>query len=215
VLVDVGKRSGKHSAAQRFINRRLIHAARQYNTVVRLKGGDPMMFGRAQEEIDALHAAGIEVEVVPGITAALAAAAQSRISLTARGTSRHVSFVTPAVGNGEAASDWTEAACAADTAVLYMAARHASQHAQTLMQAGRVSTTPVLYVEAAGTAKRRQHCCTLADVALGALDSIQGDGPGLIMMGAAYQRALEQHKSITQHRDDNDANASEYRQVHG
>src|SRR6202162_5976613 len=86
----VGKRSARHSTAQRFINKRLVDAARKHAVVVRLKGGDPMLFGRAQEEIDALHAAGIECEVVPGITAALAASADLKTSLTRRGMSRNV-----------------------------------------------------------------------------------------------------------------------------
>ena len=82
--VAVGKRCGRHSTAQRFINKRLIDAVAKHATVVRLKGGDPMLFGRAQEEIDALQAAGIEFEVVPGITAALAAAAATGVPLTRR-----------------------------------------------------------------------------------------------------------------------------------
>ena len=86
--VDVGKRYGKVSTEQRFINRSLVEAARSHALVVRLKGGDPMLFGRAQEEIDALAAHGIEVEVVPGITAALAAAACAKVSLTRRGIAR-------------------------------------------------------------------------------------------------------------------------------
>src|SRR6185369_17050174 len=84
-FVDVGKRYGKVSTEQRFINRALVEAARTHENVVRLKGGDPMIFGRAQEEIEALGEAGIECEVVPGITAALAAAASTRASLTRRG----------------------------------------------------------------------------------------------------------------------------------
>ena len=81
--VAVGKRCGRHSAAQRFINKRLVDAARSHAIVVRLKGGDPMLFGRAQEEIDALNAAGIRYEVVPGVTAALAASADLGISYPA------------------------------------------------------------------------------------------------------------------------------------
>ncbi len=106
--IAVGKRCGKHSTLQRFINKRLIDAALKHAVVVRLKGGDPMLFGRAQEEIDALHAAGIRCEVVPGVTAALAASAELQISLTRRGVSRNVTFVTPRVGAGEDASDWVE-----------------------------------------------------------------------------------------------------------
>src|SRR5437588_3096831 len=99
-LVDVGKRYGKVSTEQRFINRRLIDAARKHAVVVRLKGGDPMLFGRAQEELDALSAAAIAVEIVPGVTAASAAAAQLGISLTRRGLARKVAFVTPRAGAG-------------------------------------------------------------------------------------------------------------------
>lgn len=94
--VHVGKRCGRHSTAQHFINKRLIDAARAGHIVVRLKGGDPMIFGRSQEELDALAAAGIEAEVVPGVTAALAAAAELRTSLTRRGSSRSVAFATRA-----------------------------------------------------------------------------------------------------------------------
>src|SRR5205814_4234535 len=109
-LVDVGKRYGKVSTEQRFINRSLIEAARNHAMVVRLKGGDPMLFGRAQEELDALAAAGIECEVVPGVTAALAAAATLQVSLTRRGIARTVAFVTPRVGRDETASEWLPAA---------------------------------------------------------------------------------------------------------
>ena len=87
VKVAVGKRSGKLSAAQRFINKQLVDAARKHKTIVRLKGGDPMLFGRAQEEIDALNAAGVKVEIVPGISAAFAASAELQASLTRRAIS--------------------------------------------------------------------------------------------------------------------------------
>src|SRR5690349_18898774 len=90
--VAVGKRCGRHSTAQRFINKRLADAARLHRIVVRLKGGDPMLFGRAHEELSYLRAHGVQVEVVPGVTAALAAAAEMRISLTRRGAARSVTF---------------------------------------------------------------------------------------------------------------------------
>src|SRR5213075_1331951 len=105
--------------------------------VVRLKGGDPMMFGRAQEEIDALEAAGIECEVVPGVTAALAAAASLRVSLTRRGIARTVTFLTPRVGRGESPSAWIPAALGADTVVLYMAAGASREIAAALIAAGK------------------------------------------------------------------------------
>ena len=104
--IAVGKRCGAHATSQRFINKRLVDAAARHAVVVRLKGGDPMLFGRAQEEIDALAAAGVDVEVVPGVTAALAAAADLSVSLTRRGVARSVALVTPRVGEGETPHAW-------------------------------------------------------------------------------------------------------------
>ena len=123
-IVAVGKRCSQISTDQRFINRALCEAAVRHETVVRLKGGDPMIFGRAQEEIDALTAAEVDFEIVPGVTAALAASAELRVSLTRRGVSRSVVFVTPRIGEGQAPSSehhaWARAVAAAETAVLYM-----------------------------------------------------------------------------------------------
>src|SRR3954470_19538765 len=141
--IAVGKRCGKHSTRQHFINKRLIDAARKHALVVRLKGGDPMLFGRAQEELDALAAAGIKCEVVPGITAALAASADLKISLTRRGVSRNVTFVTPRVGEAEDASDWIASVVNADTTVMYMAAGQAAAIATKLIEHGLSSDLPV------------------------------------------------------------------------
>src|SRR5207245_1350377 len=118
----VGKRSGRHSTAQSFINKRLVDAARKHAVVVRLKGGDPLLFGRAQEEIDALRKAGIDFEIVPGVTAATAAGAELGVSLTRRGLARHVAFVTPRAGRGEREDDLAARVRGADTAVSYMGA---------------------------------------------------------------------------------------------
>jgi len=118
--IAVGKRCGQHSTAQQFINKRLVDAAAAHAIVVRLKGGDPMLFGRAQEEIAALQAAGVRYAVVPGITAALAASAEIGISLTQRGVVRTISLVTPRVGEGEAANDWARSMAAADAGAIYM-----------------------------------------------------------------------------------------------
>ena len=98
IQVEVGKRCGKLSSAQQFINKRLVDAAQKHQVIVRLKGGDPMLFGRADEEIQTLKNAGITLEVVPGITAALAGAASIQQSLTLRGVSRSVAFITLAQG---------------------------------------------------------------------------------------------------------------------
>ena len=185
--VAVGKRHGKHSAAQSFINKRLVDAAHKYQTVVRLKGGDPMLFGRAQEEIDALTEAGIAIEVVPGITAALAASADLGISLTRRGISRSVAFATPRVGKEEQPSDWAASLMNADTGVLYMAAHEAKEIAAQLIARGKPAQTPVMVVESASLDSVR-HVRTLDALARTGLPEFSG--PALLMIGEVYRDAL-------------------------
>jgi len=179
--VAVGKRSGRHSTAQRFINKRLADAARSHKVVVRLKGGDPMLFGRAQEELDYLRALGIRVEVVPGVTAALAAAAQSGRSLTQRGVARSVAFVTPRVGEGAAPSSWLDAARAADTVAIYMGAGDAESISQALIGAGKPGSTPVVVTESASLPESRTVAGTLAD--LPELARQLGGGAAVILLG--------------------------------
>ncbi len=181
--VAVGKRAGKVSTDQRFINRQLVEAGKHHESVVRLKGGDPMMFGRAQEEIDALKEAGIEFEVVPGITAALAASASLGISLTRRGVARTVSFVTPRIGPNESESDWLTTAVAADSTVLYMAAGQAPRIAATLIDGGKSLDTPVAIVENASLESEQQIFTTLAEL----LDStLNFSGPAVLCVGDVF-----------------------------
>jgi uroporphyrin-III C-methyltransferase len=187
--IAVGKRCGRHSTVQRFINKRLLDAAREYRVVVRLKGGDPMLFGRAQEEIAFLAGHGVSVEVVPGITAALAASAQLGISLTRRGISRSVTFVTPRVGEGEGASKWIECVLAADTAAIYMAAGEAQAIARALIAAGKSAALPVAVVENASLPAERRLFGTLEMLA--DLVAQLGGGPALILLGEVYDEMLE------------------------
>jgi len=181
--VAVGKRAGEVSTDQRFINRQLVEAARHYRHVVRLKGGDPMIFGRAQEEIDALKEAGIACEVVPGITAALAASASLGRSLTRRGVARTVSFATPRIGPNETESDWLTCAAAADSTILYMAAGQAPQIAAALVAAGKSSGTPVAIVENASLESEQIFFSTLAGVTVSRLALA---GPTLLCVGAVF-----------------------------
>lgn len=183
-FVDVGKRYGKISTEQRFINRSLIEAARTHETVVRLKGGDPMVFGRAQEELDALAQAGIECEVVPGVTAALAAAAALGVSLTRRGVARTVAILTPRVGKGETASEWLPAALGADSVVLYMAAGASHEIAQSLIAGGKPGATPVALVESATLDGEQRLFTTLAALASGSLPRAQG--PVVMCVGEVF-----------------------------
>jgi uroporphyrin-III C-methyltransferase len=185
--IAVGKRCGKHSTAQRFINKRLIDAARRHRIVVRLKGGDPMIFGRSQEEIDALEAEGIAVEVVPGITAALAAAAQLRVSLTRRGVSRSLTLVTPRVGAGNARSDWSAAMAHADSAAIYMGAAEAAGVTSALLAQGRDPATPIALCESVSLPQARTLYGCLQD--LPALAARLGHGPALILVGEVFRPA--------------------------
>lgn len=182
--IDVGKRCAQASTAQRFINKMLVDLGHSHNIVVRLKGGDPMLFGRAQEELDALTAAGIAWEVVPGISAAFAAAADLGVSLTARGVSRNVTFATARVGEGEAGSDWVRSVANADTAVLYMGLRQAAEVTSALLQAGVPSTTPVRIVENASLPTMQTHSLTLASLPQAAQWSLQG--PALLLLGEVF-----------------------------
>jgi uroporphyrin-III C-methyltransferase len=182
--IAVGKRCGKHSTAQRFINKRLIDAARKHAVVVRLKGGDPMLFGRAHEEIAALRAAHIEFEVVPGVTAALAASAELGVSLTRRGAARSVVFLTPRVGEGEGTNEWTHAALAADTAVIYMGAGQAAAITAALLDRGMSVSTAIAVVENASLSGNKSYALTLGD--LPRIAELGMTGPALIMIGEVF-----------------------------
>ena len=190
IKVAVGKRSGKHSTAQRFINKQLIDAAKKYQTVLRLKGGDPMLFGRAQEEIDALVAAGITLEIVPGVSAAFAASADLQCSLTRRAMARSVVFATPREAAGSRQNTWAKAAAAADTAVLYMAAGEAQAVATALMANGVPASRPVVIVENASSALSRIIRTSVGNLPAAAQNI--GAGPALVMVGEVYADVLAQ-----------------------
>jgi uroporphyrin-III C-methyltransferase len=187
-LVDVGKRAGRISTTQAFINRCLVQAARRHETVVRLKGGDPMLFGRAQEEIDALVRAGVACEVVPGVTAALAASADLAVSLTRRGASRTVAFVTPRTGVGESDGDWVSTAAAAETAVIYMGVGEAERVSKRLIAHGRSGATPVAIVANASLPEARAWFGTLAELPTLAPADLRG--PATIVLGEVLRERL-------------------------
>jgi uroporphyrin-III C-methyltransferase len=188
--VSVGKRSGRLSTAQQFINKQLLDAAKRYKIVVRLKGGDPMLFGRAHEEIEFLARSGVAVHVVPGVTAALAASADLRVSLTRRGVSRSVTFVTPRMAEGSRASSWVPAVLAADTAAIYMGTGEGAVIAAALIGAGKSPSTPVAIVESASLAASAVRFGVLADLAQ--IAPRETSGPALILLGEVYAEvALE------------------------
>ena len=189
IQVEVGKRCGKLSSAQQFINKRLVDAAQKHQVIVRLKGGDPMLFGRADEEISALKEAGIEVAVVPGITAALAGAASIQQSLTLRGVSRSVAFITLAQGMENVAPGQPISNPSADTLVYYMGRKDAARIAQQLIDQSpnQNGNTPVQILEAVSTPRERLWSSNLQELAAGKADQwFDRSSPALIMIGEAF-----------------------------
>lgn len=189
-LISVGKRSGQRSAAQEHINQLLLDCARRYRRVVRLKGGDPMLFGRADEELCTLEAAGISYEIVPGITAALAAAASSRQPLTKRRVARSVALFT----SSTAADDPEQPKLpSCDTLVQYMGGREASMTAQRMMAEGYAGELPVVVVENCSRADEIIHRMTLLKLADGLP---AGTGPVLVMTGEAMRSRSAEATSV-------------------
>lgn len=180
----VGKRCGSHATPQVFINRQLAHAARRHRVVVRLKGGDPMLFGRAHEELSYLRGLGIPVEVVPGVTAALGAAASLGLSLTRRGLARSVIFATPRTADGERGSDWARGVAQADTAVLYMASREAAAVRDALLAAGMPAATPAIIAAGISTPAERSLGGRLSE--LPQLAEQAGGAPALVLLGEVF-----------------------------
>ncbi len=194
IQIEVGKRCGKLSSAQQFINKRLVDAAQKHQVIVRLKGGDPMLFGRADEEIQSLKDAGIEVQVVPGITAALAGAARIQQSLTLRGVSRSVAFITLAQGAENVAPGQPISNPTADTLVYYMGRKDAARIAQQLIEQSpnQNASTPVQILEAVSTPRERLWTSTLEELAAGKADQwFDSASPALIMIGEALREKVQ------------------------
>lgn len=188
--ISVAKRKSRHSYAQEEINKMLVAFAREGLTVVRLKGGDPFMFGRGGEELEACREAGIDCQVVPGVTAALAASAGAGAPLTHRGFAQAVTFVTGHAAAGvDPDLDWASLARANQTVVIYMGLSTAATIAARLMEAGRVGSTPALIVENASRPDERRITTTLGELAVAAKAVT---GPALLIVGEAMAMALPQ-----------------------
>ncbi len=180
--ICVGKAAGRATATQDEINAALIDHARQGKRVVRLKGGDPFIFGRGGEELAALAAAGIEFSVVPGITAALGAAAYAGIPLTHREHAHSVSFITGHAEPGGHEPDWPALAREGHTAVFYMGLARTAQIAANLIAHGAPADRPAGIVAQATTAAQRVVTGTLADIArIGAAAALES--PALLIVG--------------------------------
>ena len=182
--IPVGKRKGCHSKTQDEINDLLVALGREGKRVVRLKSGDPLVFGRAGEEMAALRAAGIAYEIVPGITSALAAAADFELPLTLRGVSSSLVFTTGHDLNGETLPDWARLALSGATVAVYMGRSNAALVAGRLIDAGLAQDTTVAVVENAG-----RNDCRLLHGTLDELPALQGrdelTGPVMVIIGDA------------------------------
>jgi uroporphyrin-III C-methyltransferase len=199
--LSVAKRKSRHSYAQEEINRLLVAFAREGLTVVRLKGGDPFIFGRGGEELEACRAAGVICHIVPGVTAALAAGAAAGAPLTHRGAAQAVTFVTGhAAADSEPDLDWPSLARANQTVVIYMGVSTAAQIAARLIGAGRAGSTPALIVEDASLPTERRIVTTLAGLS-DAASTVTG--PALLIVGEAM--ALAQPTSLPLVGRDSDA----------
>jgi uroporphyrin-III C-methyltransferase len=200
-LIDVGKRCGKRSTAQEWINAALCRHALRGAITIRLKGGDPMIFGRADEELSALDAHDIEYEIIPGITTATAAAAALKISLTKRNTSRALHILT---GHGADAKlpahDWVALSARGGTLALYMGSQTLGGTASHLIEAGMHPAMPAIAIENVSLPDQKITCASIATLA-GKLAAQSPSGPVLILIGEALaardiKSAISQTKKL-------------------
>lgn len=185
--ISVAKRKSRHSYSQDEINRMLVAFALEGLNVVRLKGGDPFIFGRGGEELEACREAGVACVVVPGVTAALAAGASAGAPLTHRRSAQAVTFVTGHAQKGaEPDLDWAALARPNQTVVIYMGLSMAERIGGRLIAAGRDAATPALIVENASRADERRLTTTLGGLAQAAAEL---SGPALLIVGEAMALA--------------------------
>jgi uroporphyrin-III C-methyltransferase len=183
LALSVGKRCGRASIPQADIHRLMIDHARAGRRVARLKGGDPLVFGRGSEEAQALEAAGIPFEVIPGISALLAGAAGAGFPLTHREVSRRIT-VLEGHHLPESAATWRDLVASGGTIAVYMGTRTIQSLAQALLEHGAASDLPVALVEQAQCPGQTSTFSTLAHAASGALRPVTG-GPGMLFLGEA------------------------------
>jgi len=179
-LVFAGKRGGKPSAKQQDICETLVQLAQSGKRVVRLKGGDPFVFGRGGEEIRALAAAGIQFRVIPGITSGIAAPAMAGIPVTDRHVNASLAFLTGHEAEGKSRMDWQALVAAFPVLVIYMGTRNLSKIAQNLVDAGMKAETAVAILHAVSLPQERQDYGTLADVLAG---DLVGESPSIVVIG--------------------------------
>jgi len=194
-LVDVGKRCGRHSMRQSEINRLLVDHALAGAHVVRLKGGDPFVFGRGGEELDALRAAGVPVEIVPGVTAACAAAASLGLPLTQRGVGRSLHLLTGHGADADAIDhDWSTLMRPGATVVVYMGITRLAAITAGMMAAGVSPDLPAVAVENASLPGARWRAASVGRIA-GAVAAAGFEGPAILIFGEVAARARSDHNA--------------------
>ncbi|MFN3225042.1 MAG: siroheme synthase CysG [Hyphomicrobiales bacterium] len=195
LMVNVGKRCGSHALKQHEICDLLVEHAKHGHHVVRLKGGDPSIFGRLAEELDSVTEAGLGFEVVPGVTAAAAASASAAAPLTERGHAQELRVITAHGADGDADVDWASLARSDSAIAVYMGKRAAVQVQRQLILNGRAPSTPVVLVENAGRQDEKIHHTSLS--ALGATAKRTGKGAPLMMLiGVVSRRTATQQTPI-------------------
>jgi uroporphyrin-III C-methyltransferase len=184
-LHNVGKRCGKKKIRQEEINFLMVALATAGFRVVRLKSGDPLIFGRAGEEIEALREAGVPYEIVPGVTSALAGAAAAAIPLTHRRISSAVIFVTAHQASASEVADWKKFVGSGSTLVIYMPGRDYADLSRKLRSAGLAEETPCAVLSQVGTARQRMYRSTIFDFA----DVPHVETPSLLIVGGVVALA--------------------------
>jgi uroporphyrin-III C-methyltransferase len=190
---SVGKRCGKTAITQQQIHALLINAAREGWNVVRLKSGDPLIFGRAGEEMDALREAGIKCEVVPGITAALGAAARAGIPLTDRRLASKVILLSNHHCSSMNPSNWESVISQDSTVLIYMPGTDYESLAGELSSAGLDPETPCVLISQATTPRQQVHCTTLANLC----DAHRLPAPIVLILGAVAGAYLSRMRNFT------------------
>ena len=198
MVINVGKRCGTKNITQSEINHLMIASARRGLSVVRLKSGDPALFGRLAEERDALQSAGIPYEIVPGVTAVLSAAASLGVSLTDRRTSSRIVIVSAHRAHeneNEPPTNWRSLAADNSTLVIYMPGRNLAALRQELLDAGLDAGTSAAIVSAVSTPQQREHCTTLDQ-----LDSTPPmPAPTILLIGRTLEHAIQSISNSVPH----------------
>lgn len=194
-VIDVGKRGGCKSTPQSYIERLIVREARAGRIVVRLKGGDPFVFGRGGEEQEAARAAGVPCEIVSGLTSGVAAAAAAGVPLTHRECAQGVAFVTG--HSADTPIDWDALVASRMTLVIYMGVSRAAEIAIGLRAAGLAKTTPIAIVERASCSDERVTCATLR----GFVQTIESEAiasPAIFIVGDVVRRAFMREPRVDQ-----------------